>query len=100
MIENDKQRFSDAYKRFKEGAAAREQLTGTPLSQWPYLKPSQIKELEAVNIYTVEQLAALSDTVKQKIGMGRTSLSLPPGPIWQPLKTPVPPRPLPPKTSG
>jgi hypothetical protein len=74
VTDNDKQRFSQAYKRFKEGAAAREQLTGTPLAQWPYLKPSQIKELEAVNIYTVEQLAALSDTVKQKIGMGSNEL--------------------------
>ncbi|MGO7157027.1 hypothetical protein [Rhizobium leguminosarum] len=74
VTENDKQRFSDAYKRFKEGAAAREQLVGTPLAQWPYLKPSQIKELEAINIYTVEQLAALSDTAKQKIGMGANEL--------------------------
>ncbi|MBY5351663.1 hypothetical protein [Rhizobium leguminosarum] len=74
VTDNDKQRFSDAYKRFKEGAAAREQLTGTPLAQWPYLKPSQIKELEAVNIYTVEQLSALSDTSKQKIGMGANEL--------------------------
>ncbi|MBX4884085.1 hypothetical protein HJA90_10880 [Rhizobium bangladeshense] len=71
---HDKERFSDAYKRFKEGAAAREQLTGTPLSQWSYLKPSQIKELESINIYSVEQLAALSDTAKQKIGMGANEL--------------------------
>ncbi|ABC89907.1 hypothetical conserved protein [Rhizobium etli CFN 42] len=75
VTDNDRLRFADAYKRFKEGAAAREQLTGTPLAQWPYLKPSQIKELEAVNIYTVEQLAALSDTAKQKIGMGANELT-------------------------
>ncbi|OHV23847.1 hypothetical protein EOS93_28165 [Rhizobium sp. RMa-01] len=75
VTDNDKQRFADAYKRFKEGAEAREQLTGTPLAQWPYLKPSQIKEMEAVNIYTVEQLAALSDTAKQKIGMGANELT-------------------------
>lgn len=72
--EHDKERFSDAYKRFKDGAAAREQLIGTPLSQWAYLKPSQIKELEAINVYSVEQLAALSDTAKQKIGMGAHEL--------------------------
>ncbi|MBX5217877.1 hypothetical protein HJC06_10610 [Rhizobium sp. NLR9b] len=74
VTENDKLRFSDAYRRFKDGAAAREQLVGTPLSQWPYLKPSQIKELEAINIYTVEQMAALSDTAKQKLGMGANEL--------------------------
>ncbi|KEC75470.1 phage protein [Rhizobium leguminosarum bv. phaseoli CCGM1] len=72
--DQDKERFSDAYKRFKEGAAAREQMVGTPLSQWSYLKPSQIKELESINIYSVEQLAALSDTAKQKIGMGANEL--------------------------
>ncbi|MGO7279378.1 hypothetical protein ACCT18_29445 [Rhizobium ruizarguesonis] len=72
--DHDKERFSDAYKRFKEGAAAREQMVGTPLAQWSYLKPSQIKELESINIYSVEQLAALSDTSKQKIGMGANEL--------------------------
>ncbi|MBY3067460.1 hypothetical protein HFO74_29255 [Rhizobium laguerreae] len=74
VTENDKLRFSDSYKRFKEGAEAREQLVGTPLAQWAFLKPSQIKELEAINIYTVEQLAALSDIAKQKIGMGANEL--------------------------
>ncbi|MBP2442845.1 hypothetical protein [Rhizobium leguminosarum] len=72
--DHDKQRFSDSYERFKKGAEAREQLVGTPLAQWSYLKPSQIKELEAINIYTVEQLGALSDTAKQKLGMGAHEL--------------------------
>ncbi|WP_028747987.1 hypothetical protein [Rhizobium mesoamericanum] len=68
--ETDKERFHEPYERFKRGLSAREQITGTPLSQWPQMSSSQVKEYEALNIYTVEALAALSDTMKQKIGMG------------------------------
>ncbi|RDJ12420.1 hypothetical protein [Rhizobium grahamii] len=70
----DKDRFHEPYARFKKGLSAREQVTGTPLSEWPLLKASQIKEFEAINIYTVEQLAGLSDTMKQNIGMGAHEL--------------------------
>lgn len=72
--ENDKERFHEIYRRFKDGMKDREQIIGTPLSQWPLLKPSQIREFEAINIFTVEQLAALSDTMKQNIGMGANEL--------------------------
>ena len=33
-----------------------------PLSLWPGLSPSLVKELEYMNCYTVEQLATLADT--------------------------------------
>ncbi|MFJ6328118.1 MULTISPECIES: hypothetical protein [unclassified Rhizobium] len=72
--EMDKVRFADIYRRFKDGAADHEQSNGTPLSQWTMMKPSQIKELQAINIYTVEHLAALSDTGKQQLGMGAHEL--------------------------
>lgn len=72
--DNDKDRFHEVYSRFKKGAQGREQITGTPLSQWTLLRPSQIKELEAIEIYTVEGLAALSDTMKQNLGMGAHEL--------------------------
>ncbi|MEF0939629.1 hypothetical protein [Rhizobium sp. BR 362] len=68
--DTDKERFHEPYARFKRGLGEREQIVGTPLAQWPLLKPSQIREFEAINIYTVEQMAALSDTMKQNIGMG------------------------------
>ncbi len=70
----DKERFHEVYERFQKGLKGREQITGTPLSQWPMLKPSQIKELEAIEIYTVEGLANLSDSMKQNIGMGAHEL--------------------------
>lgn len=66
----DKERFGEVYDRFKRGMNDREQLVGTPLSQWPAMSPREIKELEGINIFTVEQLASLSDTAKQKFGMG------------------------------
>ena len=72
--EYDKERFHEVYDRFKKGLKGREQITGTPLSQWPILRPSQIKELEAIEIYTVEGLANLSDTMKQNLGMGAHEL--------------------------
>lgn len=70
----DRERFGEAYAKFKRGLEGKDQISGTPLQQWPLMKPSQIREFEAINIYTVEQLAALSDTMKQNIGMGAHEL--------------------------
>lgn len=72
--DHDKERFYEVYERFKSGLKGRDQITGTPLSQWALLKPSQIKEFEAIEIYTVEGIADLSDTMKQNIGMGAHEL--------------------------
>lgn len=55
-------RFPAEYKAFKDGQQAA--VTGTPLSIWPYLKPSDVKALEHQGVRTVEQLASLSDSVK------------------------------------
>lgn len=72
--ENDKDRFHEVYARFKRGLSDREQIVGTPLKEWTRLKPSQVRELESLNIYTVEQLSSLSDTIKQNLGMGAHDL--------------------------
>lgn len=72
--ENDKTRFHEIYSRFKDGMKDRDQIVGTPLSQWAFLKPSQIREYEAINIFTVEQLASLSDAMKQRVGMGANEI--------------------------
>ncbi len=72
--DNDRERFRDVYTRFKDGMKDRDQIVGTPLAQWPFLKPSQIREYEAINIFTVEQLASLSDAMKQRIGMGANEI--------------------------
>jgi hypothetical protein len=70
----DKERFHEVYDRFKRGMEGRDQIVGTPLKQWALMKPSQIRELEGIKIFTVEHLAALSDGQKQQLGMGSHEL--------------------------
>lgn len=74
VTEDHKERFHEVYDRFQRGLKGREQMDGTPLSQWSFMKPHQVRELDALNIFTVEQLAALSDTQKQNLGMGAHDL--------------------------
>lgn len=66
VSEEDKQRWPTAYAAFKNGLEA--PVEGTPLHHWPALSVSQVAELRALNINTVEALAALSDTGISKIG--------------------------------
>lgn len=69
--EQDFQRFPMQYAQFKN---KREQtVVGTPLSMWPVLTTAQVKELEYLKIFTVEQLASLPDNVSGKF-MGFYSL--------------------------
>nr|CRH05489.1 conserved protein of unknown function [Candidatus Magnetococcus massalia] len=70
--EVDRKRFAAQYEAFKEGGNCEE--SGTPLHQWPALGVSQVAELKALNIHTVEQLAALDDHGMQNIGMGAREL--------------------------
>ena len=60
-------RFGEKYRAWK--STQMQAANGTPLESYPFLftKPSLIAELKYRNIYTVEQLASLSDTGKQSI---------------------------------
>ena len=60
-------RFGDKYRLWKSSQL--EAASGTPLENFPFLftKPSMIAELKYRNIFTVEQLAELTDTGKQSI---------------------------------
>lgn len=60
----DKQRFRDQYKDWSEKRV--NTVKGTPLSAWPLMSKSQVKELEFFNVSTVEQLADLNDSNAQK----------------------------------
>ena len=60
VTEYHKWRFPVEYAAFKNGQGAL--ITGTPLSLWPLMTPSQIKDLEFKGIRTVEQVAELSDS--------------------------------------
>lgn len=70
--EQDKQRFPQYWAAFQTGDENQMQ-SGTPLSAWPILSSSQIRELEYFNVKTVEQLAGMSDTNAQQFA-GITSL--------------------------
>lgn len=58
-------RWPEQYKQFKAGHDMA--TTGTPLEQWPILSRAMVLEMKALNIFTVEQCAELSDTACQRI---------------------------------
>jgi hypothetical protein len=59
MQPDPRQRFPGHYARFKAGQAV--QVEGTLLREWGVLDRATAKSYEAIDIYTVEQLAGLSD---------------------------------------
>lgn len=67
-----KDRFPDEYARFQKGE--KEQQTGTPLKEWSFIRPSQIKMLNYLNIFTVENLATCGDDSIQRMGPGGRQL--------------------------
>jgi hypothetical protein len=70
--EQDKDRWPEAYRKFKEDG---EQATdGTPLEQWPAVSVSQVAELKAKKIRTVEQLAGITDGQLNNLGLGARQL--------------------------
>ncbi len=68
--QSDQFRFPRQWAYFKQTNGADGQNVGTPLTQWPLLRPSQIEELKALRFYTVEQVAFASDEQLQRMGMG------------------------------
>jgi hypothetical protein len=63
----DIDRFPDHYRRWQTRNEEKEAVEGTPLDYWPGLSRSQVEELNYLKIYTVEQLASLSDAHGQQI---------------------------------
>jgi hypothetical protein len=59
-------RFESTYQKWKAGDT--EQLDGLPLAAWPQIEAPMVEDLKYFKVYTVEQLAALSDSVAQRIG--------------------------------
>lgn len=69
-LEADKLRFPRQWAYFQQTHGTDGQNIGTPLSQWPLLRPSQVEELRALKFYTVEQVAFASDAQLSSMGMG------------------------------
>lgn len=64
----DKAKYAPEYTAFQE---KREQLmSGTPLSAWGVLHESTVADLRAIKVFTVEQLAGLSELGIGNLGMG------------------------------
>lgn len=74
--DHDRSKFPVEYARFKNGLKEEEQAVGTPLKHWPAMSRSLMKEFTHFNVFTVEQLAGISDTAKQAFGMGAQEWSL------------------------
>lgn len=69
----DKDRWPDEYARFKRGE--QDVHTGTPLKEWSFIRPSQVKMLNFLNIFTVEHLAQCGDDAIQRMGPGARELT-------------------------
>jgi len=70
--ERHKARWPEIYKKFKSGIADTQQ--GTPLKEWAAVSASVVRELEHYHVYTVEQLAELSDEAIMFLGRGMREL--------------------------
>ena len=74
VSEVDKRRFALQWARYLQGMKEEDQLSGTPLKEWPSVTRAQVEELRFFQIRTVEHLAEVGDAVKMKMP-GLTRLS-------------------------
>jgi hypothetical protein len=66
------ERFRRQYQQFK--ALTAQTKSGTPLTHAPFLTEGRRAEMRALNIYTVEQLAAIDGQELKNIGTGGREL--------------------------
>lgn len=59
--ERDKQRWPRQYAAWKNTGANEPGMTGTPLAHLPMISPATAEELRYFKVFTIEQLAGLSD---------------------------------------
>lgn len=69
VSDEDRRTWPREYEAFKR-SESQEGLSGTPLKEWPAMNRSMVKEFNGVNIYTVEQLVAMPDSLLQNAGLG------------------------------
>jgi hypothetical protein len=68
-----KRRFPLQWRKFEAGEKNGE-MSGWKLEAWPAINSAQVKTLKYMNVFTVEQLAEISDGAAQAIGMGAMEL--------------------------
>lgn len=62
------QAFQKKYAMWKEGLEI--PLDGTPIKSWPGLSPAQYQTLQAIRVFTVEDLANANEQTLRAFGMG------------------------------
>jgi hypothetical protein len=72
VTDQHRQRFAAEYAAFKRNE--QDMIRGTPLTQWPVMRPGVIAQLRVYNVESVEQLAALDDIAIQRVGPGTRDL--------------------------
>ena len=73
MDEHYRARFKERYDKWKQSEGENQKVEGTLLAELPWMTKSQIAELHAFNIFTVEHLAEMSDANAQRF-MGNFKL--------------------------
>ena len=63
VSDEHKKRWPSQWEAFLKGSE--QPIDGTPLNEWPRLNKAEVEELKAINIFTIEQLADLSDNAAQ-----------------------------------
>lgn len=70
VTDDVKRRFATQYEAWKTKRVERH-IDGTPLKNWPLIPAIRILEFEQLGIFSVENLAAVSDTNIPKLADGR-----------------------------
>lgn len=66
--------IAEITERFIGNDRGRQAITGTPLQEWPSLSRRQVADFEAVNVFTVEDLAGLDENAIARFGFGTRAL--------------------------
>jgi len=72
VTDQHRERYARQYDAWKAGQEPPED--GTPLRDWPPISPGQLSTMTAIHIRSVEALAAATDGVLQRAGMGAMAL--------------------------
>lgn len=70
--DQDKKRFPKAWGLYERGLEA--VTEGTPLAEWAQITASQVRELQHVNVRTIEEFVSVSDSNIQRMGPGYAQL--------------------------
>lgn len=70
--EDDKQRWPRQWQAYEAGEAFK--VDGFPLEQWPEVDTAVVRDLNSKRIFTVDQLASVTDQNLSNIGLGAREL--------------------------